>query len=379
VGLFEVLGHGALDRRSVFIFFSFLVSMSLMAPFFDAFKYLKYFVGPLSIAAFFLGGYRIAKSEVGRVEVAFVFLIVYGLLTIMVSPDKLLGLKDLFFLASYVLPISLVLKRGGLSDGDVRRIFYVFSMFFMVSNLGKTYAGFSISASVAPFEGPESFVFGAFLLYFMILKDKSSFVLSLFFLFLSLKRVALLGVFVGAFIWFVPLVWKVLESRRVVVLLGNILFIFLLYLLVDGYFNDIVERYAGMGVTELTMGRVGHYVGVLDRVGQNVITFIFGGGAGSTYELAMEYDYFERVGGNLHSDTLKIFYEYGFLVFCVFFLTLSTARGKGAFVLVVYMMCLFFTDNVIIYVSVLFFVLLLIKQLEFRSIRDGFKESNHLV
>ncbi|MEY8213715.1 MAG: O-antigen ligase family protein [Colwellia sp.] len=356
-----------LGRRAIILLLSALISLSLLTPLLDIFKYFKYIVGPLSVLLYLLGDFKLSRGETSRAEKGFVLLLVYGVWSIWLSGDRLLGVKDLYFISCYLLPIIFFIQRDTISSKDLTSIFYLFSVIFLFSIIGRDYKGFSISESKAPFEGSVSFVFGGFFLYFMMFKDKKGMILSALLMFLSLKRIALLGVFVGGAVWFIPSLWRMLSSNRIFLLLVNLGFILFLFLLVDGFFDDVLELYTGKGAQEITLGRLNHYVGVLENIGNNFLSFFLGGGAGSTYELAMQYDYFDRVGGNLHSDTLKVFYEYGFVIFCVFFGLLSAVKGKAALVMSIYMMCLFFTDNVIVYVSVMFFLLLLTKQAGIRE------------
>lgn len=355
-----------LDRRGLLFVFSIFISLSLISSLVEPTKYLKYLLGPLSILAYLLGDFKTIKRDIGTVEIGYLILVTYGISTIWLSNDVLLGFKDLFFISCYSLPFILILRPNTLSDKDLILIFYLYLGFFLVSVVGRDYKGFSISESRSPFEGPESFVFGGFFLYFMMLKDKLNMFIAIVFMFVSLKRIALLGVLAGAVVWLIPYVWAIIKSKRLLLVLGNLMFIILLYYLVDGFFNDIVERYTDKGVAELTLGRVSHYVGVLENIGSSFFSFLLGSGAGSSYELAMQYDYYDRVGGNLHSDTLKIFYEYGLIIFSIFFGLLASVRGRRAVVLSIYMMVLFLTDNVMIYVSVMYFLLLLIKQSEYK-------------
>jgi hypothetical protein len=328
-------------------------------------------VGPLSLIIFFLGDFKIRKNDIGRVDIGLSLLLISGFVMIWSSTDVLLGLKDLFFISCYLFPILFFVTSGSISNDDLNLIFNIVALSFLISILGRDYTGFSFLDSKSPFESTESFVFGGFFLHFMMQKDKKRMIIALFFMFLSLKRIALLGVLAGAAVWLLPVVWNLLNRQRLLITIANTFFILFLYLLVYGYFDEFIASYTEKGVAEITLGRIGLYVGVLDNIGSNFFSFFAGAGAGSTYELVMEYDYYDKAGGNLHSDTLKVFYEYGVFVFLAFYTLLSCVKGKEALVLSVYIMCLLLTDNVLIYVSVMFYLLLLLKQAEIRHMESA--------
>jgi hypothetical protein len=68
--------------------------------------------------------------------------------------------------------------------------------------------------------------------------------------------------------------------------------------------------------------------------------------------------------GNLHADTLKIFYEYGGVVLTVFIWALYSSRRLGVLLIALYTNVLLLTDNTLIYPFYIFFATLVAASLQ---------------
>jgi len=151
---------------------------------------------------------------------------------------------------------------------------------------------------------------------------------------------------------------------RVGIVLLNAIFGALVVFLSLGVLDEFISIYTGKGVDAFTLGRVSHYLGVVEDIKQNPFGLVFGNGAGEGYAKAVYFYSGDLDFANLHSDTLKILYEYGVIVFLLFFYLLSGFRTPEARLMVVYMSFLFVTDNVLIYVAVMLLLLLMAVDLD---------------
>ena len=111
------------------------------------------------------------------------------------------------------------------------------------------------------------------------------------------------------------------------------------------------------------MGRFLFYRDLFEDMQVNPATILYGNGSGSAYSIVSQDYYGTTEKINLHSDTLKIFYDLGFIFFLVFFYKIAAQRNFYSSILIIYMSILFATDNILIYPEIMFIVLYISHQL----------------
>jgi len=350
------LATEGLTYRFVLLVSVVLICMSSLDSVIGGARYIKYAVAPV---LFFLWLTNRQFSYSIRPLAGYILLVVCGMFSMFMG-DVAFGFKDIVFMSSYIVPLALFYTNRV----KVREVFYIYIVFFLLTVPTKDIGVFSISGSSTLFEGAESFVFGAFAISFFIRKEYSYLWLALLMMMLTLKRIALLGVIICLAIWVLPVVFKKWFLSAQALLAFNLVTLTFIILLTLGGMNEIIEVITGKSATVLTLGRTSHYIGVVDDLMAHPAGVLIGNGAGSAYAKAV-YNYTgDHLYANLHSDVLKIFYEYGIFVFLLFFYSMARLRTSAARVLALYLSVLFISDNVLIYSGVMFFILYLILSFE---------------
>ncbi|WP_257293962.1 hypothetical protein [Endozoicomonas sp. YOMI1] len=203
-----------------------------------------------------------------------------------------------------------------------------------------------------------SFVFPIFALYFFYSGNKRNAILALALSVLTLKRIALVGFFIGFFYMLMP---ANIKNKRVVVvffaLTFNLIYLYASYFITTDYFNELSLYYTNTPAAHFTMGRSAIYSALFD--GRSFFDHIFGSGLGKTYYIAADI-YNTSIKYNLHSVILKLYYEIGILSLLTFVFFLYKNASKSAIPFVIYFNVLLFTDNVITYFFVMFFYFLVL-------------------
>jgi len=206
--------------------------------------------------------------------------------------------------------------------------------------------------SELPTESNYAFEFGLFAIVFLERRNKTYSLLSLLFLLLSFKRIAIAAVF----IYVVLALFRKLfgqsfnpANRKGLIFLTNCLVVGVLFLFFSGTFDEMIENTFGVSSNFLTQGRYNIYQDIFHHFGH--IDFLgFGLGAINTFLSNTGYELV-----NLHSDVLKVFFELGpvaFVFWIYFFYKWSNSFLSTC--LAIYINVLFLTDNVFIYFDVMF-------------------------
>lgn len=346
------------DGRILFLF-GLLISLSIFESLIEGTRYIKYAIGPLSILAWASTGFRIRNQ--GRATTTCLILYTGWLITSLFWSRSIYGVKDAFFIASYALPLLLF----NIEKLKIEYLFWLFTFFFLISTVNQDVGNFSVFNSTTFFESSSSFAYGAFLIYFLIKKKYFFFSLSLILMLITLKRAALIGALLCIALWYLPNKTRDSLTKPWAILIFNTLGLLVVFAIATGHLNDSIQAITGKNTAELTLGRTSLYIGVLADILQNPINLIFGNGAGSAYEKAI-FDYYNKTP-NLHSDTLKIFYEAGFFGFALFFYFIGNSSSPSHRILIIYLCTLFITDNVLIYSGTMFFIIALALKLESES------------
>jgi hypothetical protein len=321
-------------------------------------QYVKYILPLIAIFVYFIGQRKNYLIKPNNLNLAISLYVIWGVLGFVFSHNFHLvyGFKDLYFVAAYLIPVCLYVDN----KINLNYVFYIYSAFFLLSTLGMKADEFSLEDSTAPFEGSASFVFGMFALYFSMEKKYKLMIISALLMFLTLKRIALLALCLSQLVWLIPLLWQRKILNRVFFLLINIVFVSLIIILGVGWADELILDITGKSVNFFTLGRFNIYMGVVDNIASEPLNLIIGNGAGSSYPLTILNTTDTLSFNNLHSDSLKLLYEHGLLFFILFFLLASNLKNSKSKIILLYNCILFITDNVLIYVSVMFFSLTII-------------------
>lgn len=342
--------------------FSVIIGISFLSTIFNELKYLKYLTPFIALFVYFLGQKNTYLRKTNNLNLALALYVLWGGLGFLIASDPhlQLGLKDLFFITSYLIPVCLYANR----NVNLVFVFYIYSFCFLLSTLGMDAGGFSVTDSVAPFESSASFVFGLFALFFTMEKKYKELIFAIVLMFLTLKRIALLAYIVCGLLWLLPLILQKKLLTKMFFLCVNSFFVLFIILLAMGWTEQLIIEYTGRSVNYFTLGRFNHYLGVVEAIAIAPYHLLIGNGVGSTYPLAAKYAGYTSEVYNLHSDSLKIFFEHGVLFFILFFLVAAKLYNTKSKLILLYLSVLFITDNVLIYVGVMFFALVIVSYYE---------------
>ena len=344
------------------VFATVVISVSMLDTIVPGFRYLKYLVPLFFVGLLLLQYNKVSFKAIHPVLFAFLLYAVWGVVVSFFYNGGVpgLGVNDFIFILSYIVPLAFFFSN----KISIELLFKIFTIFFLVSCIGIPYQQFSIENSTAPFESSASFVFGAFALYFVFGRKWYYVALALLLMFLSLKRIALLAFIICLLVNYLPAVIRHVLLSKFSFLLLNSICAFLILGVGFGVFDDIILETTGLNVHQFTMGRFSHYLGIVEELEHNPWSIIWGNGIGSAYALASVH--METDGGvvNLHSDTLKILFETGVVVFLAFFILIGRSKKINSKILLLFLMILFFTDNVLIYLGTMFFILIIFMKLE---------------
>jgi len=359
-----------LNDRLALTFLCFLISASLLENIIDGARYLKYAAAPLAIIFWITMG---CKKPTQKSSAVYWFTLYTCWTTFtLIWGDLTTGPKDIIFTLSYVLPV-LLFKSDNLK---LETIFFIYTTLSAISIIGHQSSAFSLADSSALYESSNSFVFGGFLVAFLLKKKKFLAITSLILLFITLKRISLLGVMICFFIIVSPAYLKKALASSQAILLGNIAALLIIISTATGTTNNIIEDLTGKGIAEFSLGRNYHYIGVVSDMVANPANLIFGNGAGSAYSKAI-IDPRVSENPNLHSDTLKILYECGLIFFLLFFYRSSKNQNFSQNTLLIYISILFITDNTLIYSGVMFFLLILLESMKSQTSTAKVKLAPH--
>ncbi|MBC7162762.1 MAG: hypothetical protein H5U26_11740 [Immundisolibacter sp.] len=223
---------------------------------------------------------------------------------------------------------------------------------------------FDVAASKSTFESGFSYVFGLLAVWAAYTRRWRSFALAFMFALLTLKRIVILGIFLCFVLQFFPrpMVRSILQPLPM--LLANALFIVLILSYGSGSLNFLIHELTGQSADQFGMGRQGLYGHVVVDIFRDPGRFLLMGmGPGQVYD-ALEGGMAWVGKGNLHADTLKIFYEYGGVVLTMFVWALYSSRRLGVLLVALYTNVLLLTDNTLIYPFYIFFATLVAASLQ---------------
>lgn len=176
---------------------------------------------------------------------------------------------------------------------------------------------------------------------------------------LSMKRVAFIGMLICVAVELAPAMLK----RRVVwlpvVIVGNVLVVLCLLLYASGSFNAALVSVTGLSANQLGMGRQVLYSSIAAQLTAHPLSFVFvGEGPESAYSAVQTV----ASGASLllHSDLLKVLYEYGAIAFLAFIALLHLDEDRPVQSAALYTNVLMITDNTLVYHFYIFLYVVLV-------------------
>lgn len=267
------------------------------------------------------------------------------------------GWKDLFFIMSGV-SAALLSRVPSIGSGKAL-VMTVIGMCIYFPLYGRFGGGFSfdIATSESTLESNYSFLLGLIAVVALLEKRTAMFVLAFLLTLLTLKRIAVLGVLVVLVAYFFEKKKPGLLLNPFVMTVVNTVFILACLAYGLGYFDYWIYQVTGESADALGMGRrAALEIPAREIMAHPFSAFFTGQGPGQIYELMNPLNNTKHVG-NLHSDVIKMVYEYGFL-FTMLFIGLGyKAKTSARRLVFLYFNILLLTDNLLIYYFFLFFMM----------------------
>lgn len=223
---------------------------------------------------------------------------------------------------------------------------------------------FDVAVSKSTFESGFSYVFGLLAVWAAYTRRWRSFALAFMFALLTLKRIVIFGIFLCFVLQFFPKPMVRSMLHPLPMMLANVLFIALILSYSSGGLNFLIHDLTGQSANQFGMGRQGLYGHVVVELFRDPGRFLLVGmGPGQAYD-ALKGGMAWASKGNLHADTLKIFYEYGGVVLTMFVWALYSSRRLGVLLVALYTNVILLTDNTLIYPFYIFFATLVAASLQ---------------
>lgn len=307
---------------------------------------LRYAIYPVSVLVLLTvladGDFRI-----GDEAAPFLVFVAAGLVAIPLATTE--GAKDTFFTFAGI-SVALLVSTPAVTIRQLFAATLVAALVYYAIPGGLVdNAPFDIIYSSSPFESNFGYMFALLAVFAWIARNRWLSLLSLVLAVLALKRIAVLGAIVAvAFLllgerkgrWILnPFVMVVVNLAIVAALLGYAL----------GYFDSQILYLTGQSANQIGLGR--RFLLSLparDIMHAPAHFIFFGAGPGQTYDLATAGALsYEKWG--LHSDLVKILYEYGLVAWVVIIGLMYRSARYALRVAFLYVNILFVTDNTLIY------------------------------
>ncbi|TSA13921.1 MAG: hypothetical protein D4R79_04225 [Comamonadaceae bacterium] len=294
------------------------------------------------------------SARLGDEAKPFLVFVLAGLILSPLASDE--GLKDLYFTFAGIAIALLIdiprIKLWTLFCILLAAIVTYFSLF------GDFRSGlkFDLADSYSSFEGSFSFLFGLLTPLALIEKRYRLFVLCLLMTVISLKRIAVVAAICAcAFVLFGEKRARHILNPAVMIGL-NCLLLLVILLYGFGTFDWVIRELTGQSANQFGQGRRALLsLPALEVFAHPEQFLFFGQGPGSTYLLANKGFGVYGTAQRMHSDLLKIFYEYGLVFFCIFVGLMYSARHFATRIAFLFMNIVFISDNSLIYSFMLFF------------------------
>jgi len=336
--------------------------LTISGLYFPPIRYAAYLVPAVAL----IYGLAEGRFQVPQASKPFLVLLFFGLVLLPLANIE--GCKDLFFITSGI-SIFLVL-----ADVPLQPLWFL--CILIVGNLISTLMGgrlssgisFNVLHSESTFEGVFGYLFGLLCVHSAITRRPRIALLSFLASILVLKRIAIISELICIAFLFIPERFSRKILNPMVMIFANIGVVLILIFYTRHAFDGAITQFTSQSGNQLGMGRQVLYAAVVKAIANDPLKFVFiGEGPGSAYD-TLGWTFGLK---NLHSDILKICYEYGLLVFCAFIYFGYAARTLGMRILFLYANILYVTDNTLIYHFFIFFYCTLGKSIDTFATKSG--------
>lgn len=350
--------HGRAGRQSVqlsHLVFWFAFGSALISAVLPPFRYF-YLLTPFMVIMALLADGRGRMPEEIRM---YVVILLGGLLISPLSSKE--GFRDLFLVFAGISVGFL----GSVPKVSLRAIVLscligTLAFFAFFGDFKAFLRSFSFMGSQSVIESATAFYMGAFSVFALYRRQWLLYALCLVGTIIFLKRIALLGALAVTVIYFMG------EKRTrwllspLPMIIANLAIVALTMAYALGYFDYVIQHYTNYSANALGQGRQTFLRAPSQEILDQWYRFIFiGKGAGAVYELtslSMLTDAGVKI--NLHSDLVKIVYEYGFIWFMVVIGVMYSVKGYRAKLIAVFINVLLVTDNSLIYYLLIFYIVM---------------------
>lgn len=332
---------------------------------FSLLKYGKYFTFIIALLICLESEFKVGARKLYSQDflVPFVFLLLFYLLNV-VRSNKFM-IIDFIIITGAILPFifrkSIAINVKFINCLLFGAFFLANGLSFKVSLSQEALMASNVSTAES---GIFPFLFGLFAIFFFQKKKYLYVAANILFLVFSLKRIVLFGVIIVIIV----LVFKLNKKKGFarLLILGNFTWLFVSYFICTDFFYDLCINTFGLPPAAITLGRSTRFEIVWDYYfHHSLVGFLFGIGPGMGRILIQNA--YDGIPLQLHNDILKVFFDFGIVVFSAFIFMLY--RVKPVLIpLVLFMNFLFLTDNTLIYEPVLFLYFLLQQQLKHNNI-----------
>ncbi len=329
-----------------------MIVISFYTYHFNQLRFLKY-IAPFILIIFLI----LLKNKniiIKNYMYPFILLIVvYYLKVFQYNPQGYLESIFIFSaLAIFMLPYSnkVYLDIRVISVVSILFMIILYLITFSSVNIDFSYNAF-LRSETSTIEGDMAFLFGLFVMYFILEKKYIWAILNSVMLLMGLKRIVFLGLLVVTILLISPrVIKKTFANKHAMVIINICYLIFTMYLLL-GMFDTLIEQYTGISAGYFLMGRSSIYSSILPYWEENKLMIsLIGSGMGTSNQIIQSNLGFHQL---LHNDVLKIFFEHGFIIFIAFFYLLFNTSNKKHFYMALLVNMIFLTDNMLIYTHIL--------------------------
>ena len=332
------------------VFILILISNDL-GDFFEPLKYFKYSGVILFLFNFNLSFGIISRSSFKLNSPLFPFLILIVINVLRMDSYNYFSLLDSLIYFLSILPFITSKKVQPNYKFIILSLILIFIIKFGTSfKLDLSLESFLLSETSSAETNTLPFLFGLFSIFFLIEKKYVFFLISIIMVFFSFKRIVFLSVVISLLFYTLNIHQK--KNIRLFLLLANFAWIAISFFIASDIFWDFSIEYTGLPPGQFTQGRSTRYAAVIELFEYNFIwNIIFGLGPGQVRTILEGFHFGDAL--QLHNDVLKVFLDYGFLIFFFFLLFFYSNKIKIIFVFSLFLNLILLTDNVLIYSPVL--------------------------